>query len=43
MRGNNPILVLKLHILLRMLMKFIRMPFKLLSLIFIWRDDQNEG
>ena len=28
MRGNNPILALKLHILLRILMKSIRMSFK---------------
>ena len=43
MRGNTPILALKLHILLRILKKSIRMSFKPILLIFIWKDDQNEG
>ena len=43
MRGNNPILVLKLYILLCIMMKSIRISFKPLQLVFIWWDDQNEG
>ena len=41
--GNNPILALKLHILLCILMKSIRMSFKPKLFILIWQDDQNEG
>ena len=43
MRGDNPILALKLHILLHILMKSICISFKPLQPTFIWRDDQNEG
>ena len=43
MRGDNPILALKLHILLHILMKSICISFKHLQPTFIWRDDQNEG
>ena len=40
---NNPILALKLHILLHILMKSICISFKPLQPTFIWWDDQNEG